>query len=111
MIIFTIISYAMPIMRGRPHGNGPKSQKVELTSFWMMVIGMLGLTFALTAAGITQVILQRMGLEPSSFMDAQAQIAPIYMVRLGFGAMTFTGLLLYIYSFFVSDAYPEAVKA
>lgn len=111
MIIFTIVSYAMPIMRGRPHGNGPNAQKVELTSFWMMVIGMLGLTFALTAAGITQVVLQRMGLEPSSFMDAQAQIAPVYMVRLGFGVMAFVGLLLYLYSFFVKDEYPEAVKA
>ncbi|PHR54401.1 MAG: nitric-oxide reductase large subunit [Arcobacter sp.] len=113
MIIFTITSYAMPIMRGRPHGNGPKSQKVELTSFWMMVIGMLGLTFALTAAGIWQVVMQRMGVEPLSFMATQAQIASIYMVRLGFGIMTFVGLLLYIYSFFVSDAYPEAeaVKA
>ena len=60
MILFTIIAYAMPIMRGRPNGNGPKAQAVELKSFWMMVIGMLGLTLALMIAGTMQVFLQRL---------------------------------------------------
>ncbi|MFT5662107.1 MAG: nitric oxide reductase subunit B [Sulfurimonas sp.] len=102
MIMFTIISYAMPIMRGRPNGNGLKAQKVELTSFWMMVIGMLGLTFALMVAGTMQVFLQRMGGADSlSFMATQAEIVPVYMVRLAFGVLTLLGLLTYFYSFFV----------
>lgn len=103
MIIFTIVSYAMPIMRGRPKGNGPKSQKVELTGFWMMNIGMLGITAALTIAGVMQAMLQRMGTEPLSFMETQAEISTVYGVRLVFGLVTVAGLLTYLYSFFVKE--------
>ena len=101
MIIFTIVSYAMPILRGRTGGNCPKSQKVELSSFWIMNIGMLGITAALTIAGVMQIIYQRIGIAPSSFMEAQEQIIPVYGVRLFFGVLTVIGLLLYLYSFFV----------
>ncbi len=104
MILFTIISYAMPIMRGRLHGNGLKAQKVELTSFWLMVIGMLGVTSALVVAGGMQIFMQRMGgVDAMSFMATQIEIIPVYMVRLGFGVMTFVGLLVYFYSFFVKE--------
>ncbi len=101
MIIFTIVSYAMPILRGRTGGNCAKSQKVELSSFWIMNIGMLGITAALTIAGVMQIIYQRIGIAPSSFMEAQEQIIPVYGVRLFFGVLTIVGLLLYLYSFFV----------
>ena len=103
MILFTIVSYAMPILRGRPKGNSEKSQKVELFSFWLMNIGMLGITAALTIAGIIQIILQRTGSEPLSFMATQAEIIQVYGVRLAFGIMTIIGLLLYLYSFFVKE--------
>ena len=104
MILFTIISYAMPIMRGRPNGNGLKAQAVELKSFWMMVIGMLGVTSALVIAGAMQVFIQRMaGADSLSFMDTQAEIVPVYMVRLAFGILTLLGLLTYFYSFFVKE--------
>lgn len=102
MIIFTIISYAMPILRGRPHGNSVKAQKVELVSFWMMNIGMLGLTFALTIAGVMQIILQRWNdATAMNFMDTQAEIVPVYIIRLLFGLLVLSGLLTYFYSFFV----------
>ena len=102
MILFTIIAYAMPILRGRPHGNSVKAQKVELASFWMMNVGMLGLTLALTLAGVMQIMLQRWNDATAiSFMDAQAEIVPVYMVRLAFGVLVFSGLLTYFYSFFV----------
>lgn len=105
MICFTMISYAMPILRGRPHGNGPKSQKVELVSFWMMVIGMIGLTLALTVAGIMQIEMQRLRdvADALDFMSAQAAISTVYMVRLAFGVMVLLGLLTYFYSFFVKE--------
>ncbi|MGZ5209062.1 MAG: cbb3-type cytochrome c oxidase subunit I [Sulfuricurvum sp.] len=105
MICFTLISYAMPILRGRPHGNGPKSQKVELASFWMMVLGMIGLTLALTVAGIMQIEMQRLRdvADALDFMSAQAAISTVYMVRLAFGVMVFLGLLTYFYSFFVKE--------
>jgi len=105
MIMFTIISYAMPIMRGRDKGNGPKAQKVERAGFWLMVIGMLGVTIALTVAGTWQIILQRWpeSGEALGFMATQAEIIPVYKVRLLFGIMTLAGLLAYLYSFFVKD--------
>lgn len=103
MIIFTVISYAMPILRGRPHGNSKSAQKVELTSFWMMNIGMLGLTLALSAAGIVQIMDQRVGTELIGFMESQESIASIYMVRAGFGVLVLAGLFTYFYSFFVKE--------
>jgi len=104
MILFTIISYAMPIMRGRPHGNSKKAQKVELASFWLMVVGMLGVTSALVVAGTMQVFLQRLpDIDALSFMATQTEIVPVYMVRLVFGVMTLAGLLTYFYSFFVKE--------
>ena len=108
MILFTIVSYAMPIMRGRNGGNCEKSQKVELVSFWMMNIGMLGITLALTVAGIMQIIYQRIGVAPLNFMDAQEQIIPVYGVRLFFGILTIVGLVLYLYSFFVKTKEAKA---
>ena len=103
MIVFTVISYAMPILRGRPHGNCKKAQKVELTSFWMMNIGMMGLTLALSAAGLVQIFDQRVGTDLIGFMESQESIEGIYMVRLGFGLLVFSGLLTYFYSFFVKE--------
>lgn len=105
MICFTLISYAMPILRGRPHGNGPRAQRVELTSFWMMVIGMIGLTLALTVAGIMQIEMQRLRdvADALDFMSAQAAISTVYGVRLAFGVMVLLGLLTYFYSFFVKE--------
>jgi nitric oxide reductase subunit B len=108
MIIFTMISYAMPILRGRPHGNSAKAQKVELTSFWMLNIGMLGLTLALSAAGLVQIFDQRVGTDLIGFMESQESINGIYMVRAGFGLLVFAGLLTYFYSFFVKE---EAAQA
>jgi len=103
MIIFTMISYAMPILRGRPHGNCVKAQNRELLAMKLMNFGMIGLTLALTAAGITQILDQRVGTELLGFMESQATIENIYLVRLGFGVMVFTGLILYFTSFFVKE--------
>jgi nitric oxide reductase subunit B len=103
MIVFTMISYAMPILRGRPHGNCKRAQNRELLAMKLMNYGMIGLTLALTAAGITQILDQRIGTELIGFMESQQSIETIYMVRLGFGVMVFTGLITYFTSFFISE--------
>ena len=103
MIIFTVVSYAMPILRGRPHGNSKKAQKVELASFWMMNIGMLGLTLALTVAGIVQIIDLRVGTELKGFMESTESISTIFTIRLMFGILVFVGLITYFSSFFVKE--------
>ena len=103
MIVFTVVSYAMPIFRGRPHGNCKKAQKVELSSFWMMNIGMMGLTLALSAAGIVQIMDSRVGTELLGFMESAESISGIFTVRAGFGVLVLLGLLTYFYSFFVKE--------
>ncbi len=109
MIIFTMVSYAMPILRGRPQGNSQKAQNLELASFWMMNVGMMGLTLALSAAGIVQILDQRVGTELIGFMESQESIAGIYMVRAGFGLLVFAGLFTYFASFFVKEEAGQAV--
>ena len=103
MVNMTIISYAMPIMRGRLQGNSPAAQKVEGYGFWLMCIGMLGITLVLTAAGVMQVALQRLpeSGEALSFMATQDKLMTFYWIRLGFGVMFLGGLVSYLYSFFV----------
>lgn len=111
MIAMTIVSYSMPIMRGRPNGNSLEAQKVERWSFWLMVVGMLGITFALTAAGIMQIILQRWSdVDALSFMATQIELIPVYQVRLVFGLLFSVGLVLYFASFFVKGPLPGEVK-
>jgi nitric oxide reductase subunit B len=111
MIIFTIISYAMPILRGRPHGNCQNAQNRELKAFWMMNIGMLGLTLSLTTAGIMQILDLRMGTELIGFMESQASIAGVYMVRAGFGLLVFLGLMTYFTSFFIAEPSSKEANA
>ncbi len=103
MIVFTVVSYAMPILRGRPHGNCKKAQSVELASFWMMNIGMMGLTLALSAAGLVQIFDSRVGTDLIGFMESAESISSIFMIRAGFGLLVLLGLLTYFYSFFVKE--------
>jgi nitric oxide reductase subunit B len=100
MAVLTMISYAMPILRGRA-ANSNKSQVMEMWSFWLMTIAIVFITLFLTAAGILQVWLQRVSSTPVSFMDAQAQVSLFYWMREWAGLVFLVGLLVYIWSFFV----------
>ncbi|HKK04807.1 MAG TPA: cbb3-type cytochrome c oxidase subunit I, partial [Gammaproteobacteria bacterium] len=59
MVSLAIISYAMPLLRGR-EANSAAAQRWEMSGFWIMVISMIGITLALTGAGIVTAFLQRM---------------------------------------------------
>ncbi|MFP5383445.1 MAG: cbb3-type cytochrome c oxidase subunit I [Gammaproteobacteria bacterium] len=100
MVVLTMISYAMPIMRGR-EANSKKAQTVEIWSFWMMGVAMVFITLFLTAAGILQVWLQRVAETPMSFMVVQDQVALFYWMRLYSGLLFMAGLVVYLCSFFV----------
>lgn len=100
MVVLTMISYAMPVMRGRA-ANSNRAQVIEMWSFWLMTIAMVFITLFLTAAGILQVWLQRFSSTPISFMQAQDQISLFYWLREGTGVVFLIGLILYIVSFFV----------
>ena len=99
-VVLTMISYAMPILRGRA-ANPPKAQMLEKAAFWTMSIAMLVITLLLTGAGIVQVWLQRISETPLSFMATQDQVAIFYWLREGTGVVFAIGLIIYISSFFV----------
>ena len=100
MITLAIISYAMPLLRGRV-ANSNKAQVVEMWSFWLMTIAMVFITLFLTAAGVLQVWLQRYTDAPMGFMAVQDKLEIFYMMREIAGIIFLIGLGTYIYSFFV----------
>jgi len=111
MINLTIISYAMPLLRGRNASNPAKSQVLEMWSFWLMTISMVFITLFLTGAGILQSYLQRVSENPQPFMVVQDQIALFYWLREIAGLFFFVGLVLYVASFFVGQNDPEPAVA
>jgi nitric oxide reductase subunit B len=107
MVVLTMISYAMPILRGRA-ANSNKSQVVEMWAFWLMTVSIVFITLFLTAAGILQIWLQRVASTPMSFMDTQDQVSLFYWMREWAGVVFLIGLVTYIWSFFCKG---EAAKA
>ncbi len=99
-VVLTIISYAMPILRGRA-ANSEKAQVMEMWSFWLMSVSMVFITLFLTGAGILQVWLQRISSTPMGYMATQDQVALFYWLREGAGVVFLIGLIVYIASFFV----------
>ena len=100
MAVLTIISYAMPLMRGRA-ANSNKAQVVEMWAFWLMTVSIVFITLFLTGAGILQVWLQRVSDSPLPFMVTQDQIALFYWMREWSGVAFLVGLIVYIWSFFI----------
>ncbi|GBG14716.1 nitric oxide reductase subunit B [Novimethylophilus kurashikiensis] len=99
-VVLTIISYAMPILRGRA-ANSEKAQVMEMWSFWLMSISIFMITLFLTGAGILQVWLQRISETPMGFMAVQDQISLFYWLRELTGVVFLIGLVVYVCSFFV----------
>ena len=99
-VVLTMISYAMPILRGRA-ANSEKAQNMEKLAFWLMSISMLVITLLLTGAGIVQIWLQRISPTPMGFMAVQDQVSIFYWLREGTGVVFLIGLVIYISSFFV----------
>jgi len=103
MIVLTMISYAMPMLRGRKAANSERSQVLEMWSFWLMTVAIVFITLFLTAAGILQVYLQRFSDSPLPFMVVQDKIELFYWLREISGLVFLIGLGLYIASFFVGS--------
>ena len=107
MVNLMMISYAMPILRGRA-ANSNKSQVLEMWAFWLMTVAMVFITLFLTAAGILQVWLQRVSDAPLPFMVVQDKISLFYWMREWAGVVFLIGLILYIASFFVGGKEEKA---
>ncbi|PCJ85647.1 MAG: nitric-oxide reductase large subunit [Thiotrichaceae bacterium] len=110
MVVLTMISYSMPIMRGKKAAN-ENAQVMEMWSFWLMTVSMVFITLFLTAAGILQVYLQRFSEEPLSFMVTQDKIEIFYWMRSFAGIIFMIGLIVYLISFFVKGEEVEILEA
>ena len=101
MIVMTIISYAMPKLRGIGEAPSNKAQVMELWGFWLMTISMVFITLFLTAAGVVEVWLRRLPESGAamSYMDSQAELMIFYWLRLVAGVGFFIGLVCYLWSF------------
>ncbi|NQZ27715.1 MAG: cbb3-type cytochrome c oxidase subunit I [Colwellia sp.] len=110
MIVMTIISYAMPKLRGIGEANCNKAQVVEMWGFWLMTVAMVFITLFLTGAGILQVWLQRLpeSGEALSFMVTQDKLAIFYWLREIAGVIFLLGLISYLTSFFITEKKAQA---
>jgi len=106
MIVLTIISYSMPIMRGQEAAD-PRAQVVEMWSFWLMTVSMVFITLFLSGAGVLQIWMQRYTDLPEAFMVVQDKIEAFYWLREISGGVFMIGLILYVISFFVKGGTAE----
>lgn len=93
MLVLAMISYSLPNLTGRKMFDSSAGQ----FAFWCSNIGMIGMTTAFGAAGVTQVYLERkMGLD---FGDVQTEIQPHFFVLVCCAALFTVGIIAYIYEF------------
>lgn len=93
MLVLGIISYAMPTLTGRKHYDGWLSGY----AFWASNIGMVSMTVALAAAGVTQVVLERRaGMD---FLAVQEEIHSHFLGMILAATLFTSGMLAYIWIF------------
>lgn len=110
MVALSIISYAMPLLRGR-EANSETAQRWEMAGFWIMTLSMAGITLALTGAGIVTVFLQRASDDPMAFMQVQDKARVFFWIREMSGAAFAVGVLTYLRSFFIRGDYDYTREA
>jgi nitric oxide reductase subunit B len=101
MIVMTLISYAMPRLRGLGEAGDERSQTLEIWGFWLMTLSMVMITLFLTAAGVVQVYLQRWQVDGVAlpFMATVEHLQVLFWARFGAGLGFLAGLLCYLFSF------------
>ena len=109
LVVITIISYAMPHLRGLL-ANSPEAQSMEKKSFWVMTIGMCVMVLALTIAGVMQSYLQRWLPEGQalSYMATQDELRGYYWLRVVGGVVFLIGQFMYFASFFIGGKHVES---
>ena len=109
LVVITIISYAMPHLRGRL-ANSPEAQSMEKKSFWVMTIGMCVMVLALTIAGVMQSYLQRWLPEGQalSYMATQDELRGYYWLRVVGGVVFLIGQFMYFASFFMGGKHVQS---
>ena len=110
MIVMTLMSYAMPRLRGLGEAPDARSQTIEVWGFWLMTVSMVVITLCLTAAGVMQIVLQRLPDDTNAlpFMATVDQLAVFFWARLAAGVVFLIGLICYLWSFMPRRA-PQAL--
>lgn len=94
MLVLGMITYAMPLITGRKMYTKPSASY----AFWLSNIGMIGMTTAFAAAGVTQVYLERkVGMD---FIDVQQEMEVHFLILIGAASIFTLGIILYIINFF-----------
>jgi nitric oxide reductase subunit B len=94
MIVLAMIAYTLPQFTGRKLWDTPMAN----WAFWTSNIGMVGMTGALAAAGISQVVLERrLGLD---FLAVQKEIEMHFVGMLLAAALFTVGIAMFIITFF-----------
>ena len=93
MIVFAMMSYAMPLLTGRKLYDS----RAALWGFWGSTIGMVAMTGAFAVAGVSQVVLERrVGLD---FLVVQKEIE-MHFIGLILAATLFTVAIgVFVYNF------------
>ena len=94
MIVFAIISYAMPNLTGRKLYLSTRGRM----AYWFSNIGMVGMTVAFGVAGVAQVYLERKF--KMDFMQVQNEISIHFWVLMICAAAFTFGIIMYIVDFY-----------
>lgn len=93
MIVFAIISYALPNLTGRKFYDSPNGR----LAFWLSNIGMIGMTVAFGVAGVVQVYLER--IMKMDFMKVQEETKIHFLVLIVMATFFTVGIILYMLEF------------
>ncbi len=93
MIVFAIISYALPNLTGRKLYDTAGAR----LAFWLSNIGMLGMTIAFGVAGVAQTYLERRF--KMDFMQVQNEIKVHFVVLILMATLFAIGITYYIIQF------------
>ena len=77
-------------------------------AFLLMVVGVLGMTVALTCAGIIQVFMERLWGLP--FLRVQGYMSFFYLMRFVFGLLTVAGVGLFFFDLLMPKARTNVEK-
>ena len=94
MLVLGMITYATPLMTGRKLYTAPGASY----AFWLSNIGMIGMTTAFAAAGVTQVYLERkVGMD---FIDTQQAMEVHFLVLIAAATLFTVGIVMFVLNFF-----------
>ncbi|HEX9007421.1 MAG TPA: cbb3-type cytochrome c oxidase subunit I [Bacteroidota bacterium] len=100
-----VMYYALPRLR---FGSDLYDQRRGKWAFWLLTLGLLSMTFALLAAAMVQITMERM--EGVPFMETQRYLTLFFAIRFWSGAAMVVGFLLFLADLFALKPHPAEVS-